>query len=282
MRKRSVPVLLLTWLVAGLCAGWAPGAAVVAPEHHPWACFKPGAWKLVRVITETLDEQRRVSSTSITETKTTLLKVERDGVVLEVRVTVEVAGKRFEVEPQVIKQGFHGELVCPELKVKKNTPGQVTVEGRKIPCQVVTIECSSASSKTVTDIYYSKSVPPFVLKRESVTTSLDGSEVQNETVVETMALDIPYRVMSETYTTALMRTVQKLPKGTTTTWTNTTTDVPGGVISHSSKEVDAEGHLVRRSTLELVDYGLEPETRRPSLFGRIRSGPLFPLRPKPR
>jgi len=274
--------MLLVWLAASLFAGWAQGATVVAPEHHPWARFRPGAWKLVRVVTETLDEQGRVSSTSITETKTTLLKVEQDGAVLEVRVTVEVAGKRFEVEPQVIKQGFHGELVCPELKVKETTPGQVTVEGRKIPCQIVAIECSSASSKTATNVYYSKSVPPFVLKRESVTAGLDGSDVQNETAAETMALDMPFRVMSETYATALTRTVQKLPKGTTTTWANTTTDVPGGVISHSSKEVDADGRLVRRSTLELVDYGLEPQERRPGLFGRIRSGPLLPLRPKPR
>jgi len=274
--------MLLVWLAASFFAGWAQGATVVAPEHHPWARFQPGAWKLVRVVTETLDERGRVSSTSITETRTTLLKVEQDGAVLEVRVTVEVAGKRFEVEPQVIKQGFHGELVCPALKVKKSTPGQVAVEGRKIPCQIVALECSSANSKTATNVYYSKSVPPFVLKRESVTTSVDGSDVQNETAAETVALDMPYRVMSETYATAFVRTVQKLPKGTITTWANTTTDVPGGVISHSSKEVDAEGRLVRRSTLELVDYGLEPQERRPGLFGRIRSGPLLPFRPKPR
>jgi hypothetical protein len=33
--------------------------------------------------------------------------------------------------------------------------------------------------------------------------------------------------------------------------------VPGEVVSESSKKVDTQGRLVRRSTLELVAYGAE-------------------------
>jgi hypothetical protein len=42
--------------------------------------------------------------------------------------------------------------------------------------------------------------------------------------------------------------------------------VPGGIVAHSSKELDADGHLIRRSTLEVVDYGLEPDRR---IFPRL-------------
>lgn len=281
MRKQSA--VLLLWLLTLSCCAL-PAAAqttAVAPEHHPWGRFEPGAWKRVRVITETLDERGLVSSTSSTETKTTLLEVDTEGVVLQVRVTVEVAGKRFEVEPQVVKQGFHGEVVCPALKVTKRTTGEAVIEGRKIPCQIIEVECPSANSKTVTQVYYSDEVEPFVLRRESVTTKADDGEVQSETVTEVTALKMPRRVRSETHAASFIRTVQKLPKGTITTWSSSTPDVPGGVISHSSKELDAEGRMARRSTLELLDYGLEPEPQRPGLFGRIRSGPLRPFHRPP-
>jgi hypothetical protein len=54
-------------------------------------------------------------------------------------------------------------------------------------------------------------------------------------------------------------------------------DVPGGVVSHSSKEVDKNGRLLRRSTLELVDYNIDPDRERSGLFGRKRPN----RRPKP-
>jgi hypothetical protein len=47
-------------------------------------------------------------------------------------------------------------------------------------------------------------------------------------------------------------------------------DVPGGVVSHSSKEVDKNGRLRRRSTLELLDYSADPEKDRSDLFNRKR------------
>jgi hypothetical protein len=47
--------------------------------------------------------------------------------------------------------------------------------------------------------------------------------------------------------------------------------VPGGIVSHSSKELDADGRLVRHSVLELVDYGSDPENDRSSVFGRKRA-----------
>ena len=45
-------------------------------------------------------------------------------------------------------------------------------------------------------------------------------------------------------------------------------DVPGGVVSQTTKETDTSGHLVRRSTLKLVSYGIRPEVDFTGLFGR--------------
>jgi hypothetical protein len=87
---------------------------------------------------------------------------------------------------------------------------------------------------------------------------------------------MPCKVLAEMQNAAFVKTVTRHPKGTTTTWAATSTAVPGGVVWHSSKEVDKEGHLTLRSTLELVDYGLELEPDRTGLFGRKRRG-LFRL-----
>ena len=94
-----------------------PGKREFRARLHPWGRFAARAWKLVRVVTETLDERGQVVSTSTADTRTTLVGLDDDGVTLEVQACVEVAGKRFQAEPQTVKQGFHGELAVPNLKL---------------------------------------------------------------------------------------------------------------------------------------------------------------------
>jgi len=196
-------------------------------------------------------------STSTTETKTILTAVSKDSVTLELDAIVEVAGKRFAAEPQIIKQGFHGDAVNQDLKVKDPVAGQVTIEGRKVPCRIVQLECDGTTNKTMTSIYCSDTVAPYLLRRESVTSDLDGKNTLSDTTVEVVAQDVPWKVRSDIKNTCLTRTVHRHPKGTVTTWAITSTEVPGGVVSHSSKETDRNGRLIGRNTLELVDYGLQ-------------------------
>lgn len=267
-----VSAALVFLLIAGFCR--APATARgdgIAPKHHPWGAFPEKAWKTVRVVTETFDENGKVASTTITETETTLEKVDEDGVVLTAQVAVEVAGRRFEAEPQTVKQGFHGELLGKGLTVKQLGAGQVVVEGRKIDCKIVQLVLSGPTSKTVTNIYYSPETEPHVLRRTSVTTDLEGENTLSKMSLDVLALDMPYRVLAEIQSTALIRTVQEHAKGTITTWSYSSSNVPGGVVCHSSKEVDKNGRLIRRSTLQLTGYGSEPENGRVGLFGRKRA-----------
>ena len=240
------------------------------PQLHPWGQFEPGAWKLVRVVTESFNEQGSPAGTSTNDYKTTLLDTDDDGVTLEMRVCVEVAGKRFDGEPQTIKQNYYGEQQSPGLKLKEPAVGQVTIDDRKIPCQVREIESSSANGKTTTTIYYSATAPPYVLKRESVTTDLEGKNILSETNVSVQALEMPCKILGTTRSAAYVKTLQKTPKGTIYTLAVICPEIPGGIVSNSSKELDSSGRLVRRSTLELVDYNTEPEKSRTSVFGRKR------------
>ena len=224
---------------------------------------------------EEFDEKGHVTNKRITDMRTELKDVEKNGVTLVREIKYWVSGKLYLPDPKTFKEGFHGELVSQGLKVKEAGNGQVVIEGRTIPCNILRLERVGPASKTVTTIYYSTTLAPYVLKRQSVTTNLADDNSQEEKTIYVMALDMPCKVLAEIQTVAFVKTVWKHVKGTTTTWAATSEDVPGGVIWHASKELDKTGRLIRRSTLQLVDYGLEPA--RPGLFSRPRRG-IFRLR----
>jgi len=263
--------LAIAFCLAAICRA-APGAQNVgiSAKFHPWGQFKPGAWKTVRVVTETLNEQGQVVSTSTTDTKTTLVDLDHDGVTLEIQTCMEVAGKRFEAEPQTVKQGFHGELLGAGLQSGDSTAGEVTIEGKKIPCQVQQWQSDVAGGKNKTTIYYSAEVPPYILKRESILTDAEGKNELSRTLVEVIALNMPVMIRSEQKNGVYVKTALKNANGSVSTLAAVLPEVPGGVVSSSSKELDAQGRLVRRSTLELIDFNEDPSQDRTGIFGRKR------------
>jgi hypothetical protein len=134
----------------------------------------------------------------------------------------------------------------------------------------------------VTTIYYCPTLPPYILKRASVTSDLEGKNVLSETTVEVISLNMPSEIrQGETKNGAYVMTVHKDAKGTVTTLAVVLPEVPGGVISSSSKEVDKTGRLVRRSTLKLVDYNDDPDKDRTGLFGRKRPSRSHRTKPTP-
>lgn len=259
---------LMLWLLVSLFPAAAGAQETgISRRHHPWGCFQEGAWKRVRVITDTFNENETL--TSMTEMQTTLQEVAEDGVTLLVETVVEVGGKRFGGEPQTVKQGWHGELANQEVKVSDLGTGEVTIQGRRIPCKTQQLELTGPTSKTTTKIYYSDTVEPFILRRESVETDLAGTTRLGETTVEVMDVDVPCRILANIIRNSFhVKAVYTHPKGSTVTVAFTSTRVPGGMIRHTAKEFDSDGRLVRQSTLELLDYGLDGEEDRPGLLGR--------------
>lgn len=269
---------LTTAIIFSLCLATSPWCGVIAaeelailPDHHCWGRFEPGAWKLVRVVTQTLDDQGRVSSTSSTETRTTLVRADKTGVTLHVEVCMEVAGKQFETQPQTVRQDFYGELACQNMKVQREEDGEVVIEGTAIPCKVIQLECKEPTSETRTHLYYSENVAPYILRRRSITTSVENEKILSEASAEVVARNMPHGVLSGVKKTSYLKQVHKHPKGQSVTWVVTSPDVPGGVVSQSSKELDSVGRIIRHSTLELIDYGLTADPAPAGLFGRRRA-----------
>ncbi|MFH1264541.1 MAG: hypothetical protein ABIK89_02355 [Planctomycetota bacterium] len=277
MRPLSTHILIVVLLVSLLSAAGAAQETGISRGHHPWGCFQEGTWKRVRVVTETFEENETLVST--TETRTTLQELTEEGVTLLVERVVEVGGKPIPSKPQTITQGWYGELTSRDVKVSHLGAGEVAIQGLRIPCKIQQLEVSGPASKTTTKIYYSDTVEPFILKRESVETDLEGTTRLGETTVEVMEVDVPCRILANIIRNSFhVKAVHKDPKGMTTTVAFTSTRVPGGVIRHNSKQFDADGRLVRQSSLELLDYGLEAAEDRPGWLGHRRPARIRPPR----
>jgi hypothetical protein len=229
-------------------------------DLNVWGRFSPGAWKRVRIVTETLNDKGEVTATATTETKFTLVSVTTKSLKLKIEANADVSGKPFGGESRTVEYGFFCEQPSEPGEVKLLGAAHVTIGGERLPCQVRQVTAHSSGGQHVTKLYLSETVEPFVLKRETSLIAADGQPAANSSsTVEVIALDMRIRAGSEMKTAAMERTIQRTPSGTHEMLDWTCVDVPGGIVSRTSKETDEKGKLLRRSTTELVDYHAKVE-----------------------
>jgi hypothetical protein len=243
------------------------------PEHHPWGRFPVGSWKQVRTTSEALDDKGQVVSVTTTDTRTKLTATDASSYTLQTDATVDVASRRILAAPQTTRHGYYGETPGQALGAKRTADASLTIDGRAIPCEVRQVVLTGESGKVLTTLYYSDQFPPFVLRRE---TSVEGAaeEKRNSSLVEVVALDLPQRVRGELKQASYVKTTQKLPLTSKVTLEVHCDEVPGGVVAHWASETDSAGRVLRRSTLELLDYGLPspPGQPQPVLRRPVRAG----------
>src|SRR5262249_47578798 len=104
----ALPGCLLAICAATLAdAPQATQSDLTPRDLHVWGRFDPGTWKRVRIVTETLNEKGAVVDTTITETKTTLVRADAGRLTLRIEATVNVAGRRFESPQQIVEYGYY-------------------------------------------------------------------------------------------------------------------------------------------------------------------------------
>lgn len=254
MERRFVLCVAIAaaWLLSvSPCAGQ---QTISILDQHPWAKFPIGSWKTVQVISETFDTQGNVTNVTSTETRTTLTEVTKDGYTLRVEVTVEVAGKRFPTQVQTVTNGFYGEQPGQTATVRRLGEGTIEIDGQKITTEQRRVRIIGGDVEVNSVVHYSADVPPYQLQRETTTSEPGGKSAT--TKVEVVALDMPQRVLGDIKSSAIVKTVKSHDKGSSTTVEVQCDDVPGGVVSHSAAERDTNGEIVRRSTLQIVDYSI--------------------------
>lgn len=258
-------VLAIVWGVVTAAVAEQPSAAPPVPnvprQIHPWGKFEVGAWKVLRATTESMEDGGR--TVSVTETRFTLTEVTDTSLAIRVEVLVEMAGKRFRTEPHVVRQGFHGEPLGGALQVRDLGSAELAIDGRTIDCRVMEVNNLVSTVRTVSKIWYSTVVPPYVVKKEATATDTATGRILEQATTEITALDVPCRVGRQLLSTSQVKTVQRYDRGTVTTLSLVSPEVPGAIVCQTSREVDREGRLVRRTTVELIDYGLQPTLRHP-------------------
>ena len=258
---RRLALGLGLWLLALLPARVLTAESPDIPrEQHPWARFDPGSWKTVRIVAETLDDDGKVSSSSTTETRTCLVDLNESGFELEIESSVDVSGKRLASPPQY-----------QELKLPCAAPGGASggsdfknvgtatyaLDGRQVPCDIYEVQANGNGERSTTRVYYSSGFSPRILKEETITTDAEGQATLRESTESVVATDMPYKMKSTILPTWQTQTFRKTTKGVTVEIQVHSDRIPGGVVAQSIKELDTSGRVIRRSTLELVDYGQE-------------------------
>jgi hypothetical protein len=224
-------------------------------DQHPWAKFPVGSWKTVQVTTETLDKLGNVTNITSTQTRTTLIAVDDDSYTLQVDVTVEVSGKRFPPQSQIVKYGYWGQTSEQPTTVKSLGSGELKINGQTLKTELQSIEVAGDEFTTESVVHYSADQPPYQLRRETTVKS-ENEAKSSTTTVEVIGLDLPQRVLGEVKPAAVVKTVRKHAKGMGVTVEMHCDDVPGGVVSHTAAEHTPEGEVARRSILQVVDYSI--------------------------
>lgn len=259
LRNRvRLAVMLLAGMATVAGAATAPGNEAIWRRDHAWARFGRGSWRSVRIVTQNFDEQGQPTDSSITHNKTTVEEVTPDRVTLQVEITVEVAGQRFASQPQIVKQGYAGETVGQTISVKPKPAETVRIDGREFRCETQEIVIAGGVTQETSLISFAPGHSPSILKRESKMQDAAGTKTMQEAVTEVKAVGMSRRVLGERVPREayLVRQVQSNDRGLTTTWSWHVPDIPGEIVDQSSKRVDDQGRLVRRTTLELVGYGI--------------------------
>jgi hypothetical protein len=229
---------------------------VVVPSRHPWGAFKVGSWKKVRVVSSLLDEQGRKQDERVTETKTTLVAIDRVSYTLRVEAEVVVAGTRFRSAPRYVRRGFDGEGDDNVVSYEGSRAETLTIGEQRIPSRTQTIVSNSGDTKRVSTVHFSRDVAPFVLKKRTVSVDRETSSQLGETILEVLQTAMPRKVLSRTRQVSKIRTVHTNSQGRSETTEYYSPDVPGGVVEHDASDFDENGRLTRRSTLKLVGYGI--------------------------
>ena len=133
-------------------------------DMNVWGRFGVGSWKRVRIVTETLNEKGRVVDTTLTETKTTLVRADSRQLALKIDATVDVAGKRFDSQPKTIECGYYGESSNQPSEPKSMGTEMVTIEGRQVQCQIRQVVSNNGQQKQLIRLFLSDDVEPFVLE----------------------------------------------------------------------------------------------------------------------
>lgn len=249
----------LRWSILGIAAVALLSSVGEADEpvhtFRAWDSFAVGAWKRVRIVKQSFDAAGGAGATSAAEARTTLLAIDSQGVTLRLDVTVELGRQRLPTSSQEVWYGFNGESRGQELEIELQGTEVLEIDSEHRRAQLYQLTSSENGRRRETRVHLAETFPFLLRKRSSLVETRDETSSELESLrFDVVALNMPFDVHGELRSSCHVQTVLRRAGERTHTVEVYCEDVPGWVIAHWSKRLDADGHLVEQSTLELLDY----------------------------
>lgn len=233
-------------------------------EHHSWCHLEPGAWRTLRVTTETFEPNGQSLGLSVTSETETLGEVKDERYALRSQSVVEVGGQALRGPDREHQLQLLTDTADDTIDAIPQPPAQINLDGRAIPCSVWRLTVKRHDRQVVHDVYYSGEVWPFVLRREVAETSTQDASTPLSTMhASVVRSQVPVTIDGRIVMGAHFQSITETPAGRTERLEVHSDAVPGGLISRATTEWDAQGHRIRWSTTELVEFGMVAQERRP-------------------
>ncbi len=235
-------------------------------EFDDWRGFEDGSWSEVRTVSETLDEQGTVVSTSTSSARLTLARSTDGEVTLEVgEGTVEYAGKTFPTPAAKLVLRPYGETDGEKVTiVDTSEAGLNNLDGRNLKAVIA----GGDGTREVTSVFRNASTA--LPARRIVKTFDSQGESISTTTTDEFAANVPYPVGGGIRPTTYYGTLYRNHKLSSTAVVAKSSDVPGHLVHATTVERDASGRIFRRTSQELVDYQATPKTRGATIGERIQ------------
>jgi len=236
-----------------------PKRLVLPPAHHRWARFQPGAWRELRVTTETFDNEGKVVSQSVTTQQEVLEGVNEESYEFDIQATVDLSGKRIAGEWKSRVLHLATDSAGQIVDARQLEEASLSVGGQPVDCQVWEIRYNEDARTLVDRIYYAPELFPYILQRE--TSEADDAAGDRPRVGQTtkvVALEVPYVVDGRIAACSCIQTIRSSVKGNTVRVVFESDEVPGGEVAAWSTDYDDQGRRTKWSVLELLSYGEAP------------------------
>lgn len=241
------------------------GADVLRAEvrrTHPWARFEPGAWRRLRVVTESFDAAGESSGVNASERIERLVAVDDETYTLEVENLAPLAGLPTPgaVESRHLSLLTDRSADLGALAIEEIEPATISFGDVVVPCRTWRATTAGEGATETEVLSLAVGSDPAVLRR-TLTTTVGGAPGATVTA-NVSRLDLPALYAERLTRSWRLATTITHPSGSRTDRAAVySADAPGGLHSESAADYDASGRRTFWSVTDLVESGRTPVER---------------------
>ncbi|MCL2744759.1 MAG: hypothetical protein FWE67_13000 [Planctomycetaceae bacterium] len=238
--------------------------SVLTAAETPWGRFPPSSWILMETVTVQTNAEGK-KTRSITEKKTTLVSVEKDGYTLEETDTVNYGGRLIQKALVIRRFDFFQQPISLQatdnMEITAGEPEKLVIDRLLIPCEKRIYQQETPQSKHKTTVWYSSQLYPYIFRVEKVQKQETAGQppvTVSKSVSEVHSLSV-FKLRRGRAGSCQFRTVRKSGNITTVIETACEANLPGGIRKRTIREFDQTGKEIRLLESRLINYYLPAE-----------------------